>query len=133
MKKFLFILFCFLSIACRAEKMWFRTTGYAEATITNGRYSWSDWQSSNLQLLIDTDADRVIVYSPKIQIYKVYDTYNNGNTYEDVSGGVNVMFYVVDQDGDIGKVRLRVEKNLNSQVYVIFNNCAWVYNVERTN
>jgi len=52
-------------------------------------------------------------------------------TYTDESQGKQTKFYVIDQDGDLGYVRLRIEKNGNSQVYIDFNDVMWVYNVRR--
>lgn len=132
MKKYLLILLCFISISGYAQVQWYRTTQYAEATIINNRYYWGDWESSNMRLCIDIDNDQIIVYSPRIQIYQVYGVYNNGQPYVDDSGGTNIKFYVIDQDYDRGNIRLRVEKNGNSQIYIDFSNVAWVYNVVRT-
>lgn len=135
MKKFLLIfilLFSFAFTSANAQVQYYRTTAYAEAYIYNGRYVWSDWQSSNMTLVINLNTDVITIYSPKIQVYKVYGTANNGNAYTDSSGGVNIKFYVIDQDGDKGEVRLRIESNGNSQVYVDFFNVAFVWNVVRT-
>lgn len=132
MKKYLLILLCFISISGYAQVQWYRTTQYAEATIINSRYYWGDWESSNMRLCIDIGNDQIIVYSPRIQIYQVYGVYNNGQPYVDDSGGTNIKFYVIDQDYDRGNIRLRVEKNGNSQIYIDFSNVAWVYNVVRT-
>lgn len=132
MKKYLLILLCFISISGYAQVQWYRTTQYAEATVINNRYYWGDWESSNMRLCIDIGNDQIIVYSPRTQIYQVYGVYNNGQPYVDDSGGTNIKFYVIDQDYDRGNIRLRVEKNGNSQIYIDFSNVAWVYNVVRT-
>lgn len=85
-----------------------------------------------MSISINLDTDIITIYSPRTQTYAVYGTYNNGQTYRDNDGGNNLKYYVVDQDGDRGEIRLRVERNGNSQIYVDFSNCAWVYNVVRT-
>ena len=85
-----------------------------------------------MNLCINLSTDRITIYSPRTQVYQVYGVYNNGNTYIDSSGGTNMKFYVIDQDYDKGSIRLRVERNGNSQIYVDFSNVAWVYNVIRT-
>lgn len=115
-----------------AQVQYYRTTAYAEAKIYNGVYTWGDWQDSNMLLVINLNTDVIKIYSPTQQIYMVYGTYKNGDAYTDSSGGRNVKFYVIDQDGDKGEIRLRIESNGNSQVYVDFKNVAWVYNVVRT-
>lgn len=132
MKKYLLILFCLVSISAAGQEMWFKTTEYAQASIYNGRYHWSDWEDSDMNLCINLTTSQIIIYSPRTQIYQVYGVYNNGQPYVDDSGGTNIKFYVIDQDYDRGNIRLRVEKNGNSQIYIDFSNVAWVYNVVRT-
>lgn len=133
MKKILLTLilfFSFVSISF-AQIQFYKTTAFAQATVYNNIYQWTDWQKSNMNISIDLNSDIIIIYSPITQIYKVYGAYNNGNMYLDNSGGKNIKFYVIDQDGDKGEIRLRVERNGNSQLYVDFSNIAWVYNVVR--
>lgn len=135
MKKFLFILmlmlgFTFTSVT--AQVQFYKTTAYAEAQVYNGKYVWSEWQKSNMTVVINLTTDVITIYSPKTQVYHVYGTANNGNAYVDSSGGRTIKFFVIDQDGDKGEVRLRVEQNGNSQIYVDFSNIAFVWNVVRT-
>ncbi len=116
-------------ISSNAQVQYYKTTAFAEAKIYNGTYYWGDWQSSSLVITFNLNTDVITIYSPKTQIYKVYKT---GNAYTDSKGGRQITFYVIDQDYDKGTVRLRIESNGNSQVYVDFLNCAWCYNVIRT-
>lgn len=131
MKKYLLILFCFISISCYSQELRFKTTQYASASVINGRYYWGDWENSNMILSMNLNTDQIIIYSPKTQVYQIYATYNDGNIYFDSDGGSNIRFYVIDQDYDKGSIRLRVERNGNSQIYIDFSNVAWVYNVVR--
>lgn len=131
MKKFIFIflmIFEFVTFS-HAQIQYYKTTSFAEAKIYNGKYYWGDWQSSNLVLTINLNTDVITIYSLNTQIYKVYKT---GDVFTDNKGGRQVIFYVIDQDYDKGTVRLRIESNGNSQVYIDFLNCAWCYNVIRT-
>ena len=131
MKKFIFILlmiFGFVTFS-HAQIQYYKTTSFAEAKIYNGKYYWGDWQSSNLVLTINLNTDVITIYSLKTQIYKVYKT---GDVFTDNKGGRQVTFYVIDQDYDKGTVRLRIESNGNSQIYIDFLNCAWCYDVIRT-
>ena len=133
MKKLLLSLFCLFSLTLSAQIQKYRTTQFAIASVTNGRYSWSDWGSSNLYLYINLDTDQITIYSTSIQIYQIYSAYNNGNAYLDSEGGKTIKFNVIDQDLDKGTVRLRIDREGNSQVYIDFADVAWVYNVVRTN
>lgn len=135
MKRFLFLLilsaFSFIGLSAQNNVMWFKTTAYAYKTY-NFAYDqwneWTDWIKSDMNLKIDLSTDKITIYSPEVQIYRVITT---ADYYKDNSGGQTVKFDMIDQDGDRGQIRLRVETNGNSQVYVDFNNVSWVYNVVR--
>ena len=116
-------------VAANAQVQYYRSTAYAQANVYNGRYVWSDWQSSNMTITINLNTDMITIYSPRTQIYRVVSA---GDAYNDSNGGRQVSFKVIDQDGDRGTIRLRIESNGNSQIYVDFSNVAWVYNVVRT-
>ena len=131
-KYFLIILMAMLFGAANkadAQTLYFKTYQFAIKYKTNyGWTDWSDWKESDMKLKIDLDDDLIVIYSPNVQVYKVLR--HEGN-YTDDSGGKQIKFYAIDQDDDYGYVRLRVEKNGNSQVYVDFNDVMWVYNVRR--
>lgn len=123
--------FTYQASAQNANVLWFKTTAYAYRTYNFGYDVWNDWSNwieSNMNMKIDLSNDKITIYSPEVQIYRVYEA---SDQYRDSEGGTQVKFSVVDQDGDYGHLRLRVERNGNSQVYVDFNNVSWVYNVVR--
>ena len=124
MRKVILLLFTIICTTVSAQNiLWFRTTDFAY----NYNSTWSDWEKSNLKIKIDTNKDLVIVYSKSIQIYKIL--YEIDPPYD--ATGVQVSFKIVDQDGDYGKLRLRIENTGTSQIYIDFNNIHWVYNVVR--
>lgn len=132
MKKYLILfLMMFSFVSTYAQTQWYNTTAFAQAQVYDGRYYWGEWERSNMLISIDITNDIIKVFSPVTQIYRVYGTANNGNVYYDKDGGQNVKFYVIDQDYDKGEIRLRVERNGNSQIYIDFADIAWVYNVRR--
>ena len=136
MKRYLFILMIMLGMmfsTCTevsAQTYYYKTfqfsIKYKSDSGTWGK--WSDWESSDMVLTIDMDTDVITVYSKQKQVYKVLE---DCGSYTDESGGKQQKFYVIDQDGDFGYIRLRIEKNGNSQVCVEFNDVMWVYNVKR--
>lgn len=129
------ILFTFLITLCcltmNAQIQTYKATSYAYAEINqySGRYSWSDWFECDVSVVFDLQRDIITIYSKSTQYYSILTT---GTSSTDSLGGKQVSFKVVDQDDDIGTLRLRVEKNGNSQLYVDFNNVAWCYNLIRT-
>jgi hypothetical protein len=80
-------------------------------------------------ITINLDADVVKVYSPMTQIYRITKYVR---TYKDDSGGTQIEYTFIDQDGDRGTLRLRKERNNNTQIYIEFADVMWVYNVVRT-
>ena len=72
--------------------------------------------------------DVIEILSPKAQIYNITE-YND--FYIDKDGGRTAKFSFVDQDGYRGVIRLCIEKNGNSQMYVEYANIMWVYNLIR--
>lgn len=108
----------------------FTGTSYAIANVNQitGRYTWSEWQRCTVRIIFDLQNDIIYIQSNAPQKYVVI---SSGNDYTDSDGGSQVKYQVIDQDGDRGTLRLRMERNGNSQIYVDFNNVAWCYNVVR--
>lgn len=134
MRKFLFLLILMLGIglaSADAQTYYYRTTSFAYkyANSYGNWTNWSDWQESSLRISIDFDNDVIKIFSPKTQVYVVV---SRGERYTDASGGSQIIFSVIDQDGDRGSIRFRVERNGNSQLYVDFADAMWVYNVVKT-
>ncbi len=136
MKKFLFTFLMMLtmmlgtSIDANAQTYNYRSTEFSYKYMNNNGYwtNWSEWEPSNIRIKIDFDDDTIIIYSKSVQVYQVTDYLGK---YTDESGGQQTKFKVIDQDSDIGTVRLRIEQNGNSQLYVDFADVMWVYNVRR--
>ena len=120
------ILMLFLfSITSFAQVINFRATSFAIKEIG---YQWSDWNRCNILITFNLKTDKVVIYSNSIQVYKVL---TQGQNFIDESGGEQVKYRVIDQDDDLGSMRLRVERNGNSQIYIDFADVSWVYNVIR--
>lgn len=127
---FLFALMVMATVNATAEKLPFRTTSVSFATIDDyGTYHWGDWEKCNVRVTIDTDDDIVTIYSKEKQVYYIYDTYNDGDPVSDGQGGEIIKFFIVDQDSDEGEMRLRIDSDGDTQLYIDFENCAWVYNI----
>ena len=111
---------------------WYKTTAFASQTYNYYAQTWNNWtpwQDSNMNIKFDLANDVIVVYSPQIQVYTVFSV---GSAYTDKSGGQQVKFLARDGDGDRVDIRLRIEKNGNSQIYVDYADMRWVYNVIRT-
>ena len=119
------IVVLFTAIPSFAQIINFKATSVA---IKEKGYQWSDWKRCNILITFNLKTDKVVIYSKSIQIYKVLTT---GENFTDESGGEQVKYRVIDQDDDLGSMRLRVETNGNSQIYIDFADVSWVYNVIR--
>lgn len=134
MKKFLlmFLFIIFSTNVILAETEWYKTTSiaikYKKYNSYNNSYywtDWSDWEECVCLMTIDFDNDIINIYSNKTQIYKILATENS--PYD--SSGKQIKFKIIDQDNDVGYLRLRIENNGNSQIYIDFSDIMWVYNV----
>lgn len=126
MKKFLLMLMLMFtcSFVNAQQVLWFKTT---EMAIKLQGYEWSDWTKAKMNVKFDLTNDIIVIYSEKTQIYKVLGI--NQTPYD--PNGRQVAYSVIDQDYDRGQIRLRIENNGNSQIYVDFSDVSWVYNVYR--
>ena len=120
-----------IGLSSNAQVQYYRTTAFAcKTTNAYGNWTdWTDWEYSNMTITINLNNDVVKIYSPTTQTYRITQYLRN---FTDNSGGKQIEFKFIDQDGDRGHMRLRVESNGNSQIYIEFANCMWVYNVVRT-
>lgn len=89
---------------------------------------WSSWEDSNILITMDFSSDLVTIYSPSIQIYKVYTSSGN---YYDSDGDFHILFQFIDQDGDEGTMRLLQRTSGQSEIYIEFKNVKWCYRVIR--
>lgn len=125
MKKYILIFIMFLTTcAINAQVVNFRTTAFA----TKQSSTWSSWKNSDMLVTIDFNSDVVTIYSPNIQIYKIYSSVSS---YYDKDGDYNMNFKFIDQDGDRGTMTLLQRKSGSSEIYIRFSNVQWCYKVLR--
>ncbi len=124
----LLMLFSLHSTESKAQIQNYRATSYAYKYVSSSGYwtDWSDWINCNISVVMNLNTDRIFIYSKKTQIYVVVVA---EDAYRDASGGYQVPFKVIDQDGDRGTLRLRVDPSGTIQLYVDFADIRWVYNL----
>lgn len=132
MKKILLMLFMLIgfSISSYAQSVQvYRATSFAyKSTDYYGNWSnWSDWQRSSVKIEFNLPNDVIVIHSPVVQAFGIYDTFTP--PYD--SGGTQVGFVAVDAEGVRCHIRLRIEHNGNSQIYIEYSNLLYVYNVTR--
>jgi hypothetical protein len=134
MKKVLIMFLMVFSVGVlttNAQTYYYKATSFAYKQMNSYGYwsNWSDWEYSDVLITINLQTDVVVIYSAKNQTYRITDFLRN---FTDNSGGKQIEFRFIDQDGDIGSMRLRIERNGNSQLYIEFVNVIWCYNLVRT-
>ena len=125
-RKLLIFIFSIISIlSISATTMTFKSTGFSYRE--RNYYSWSNWRSESSNVTIMMMDNILIIYSPTIQ---TYDLYNLQDPYQDIDGDWILKSNFIDQDGDIGEFNLiyRWEDEM-WQMYIRFNNIQWVYDV----
>ena len=130
----IFIMSIISSQNVSAQVRTYRATTHAYKKVnSDGNWTeWSDWEDSDMTMLINFNNGIVMIYSPKTQ-NQAYQITKFIRDFTDSSGGEQTEFAITDQDGDNGHMRFRFETNGNSQVYIEFKNIMWVYNVRKTN
>lgn len=125
MKYIVIMLLCCFSAIARAGDL-FQATHFAYALTVKGQYAWSDWETSDVKIYVDTDNLRIIVYSPQVQTYRIVKVYK---TIRDSRSKSLLTLDVIDQNGDKAVIRLRQEYSGSRQMYVDYLDITWVYKI----
>jgi hypothetical protein len=114
----------------RGKVIKLRSTAYSlRHKINEYKWSdWDDWEDANVLITIDTDNDRITIYSAERQVYDIAE--NDGESTDD-DGDETLSLYCVDKDGIKCRVRLVSLNSRNGKIhlYVDYNDVSWVYNV----
>ena len=108
-----------------AEVIKYKATSFALKTYDYNRErwtDWTDWETCNILVVVDSDKDLITVYSQQTQEYDIIEYLGE----EEDNGGALVRFNCVDQDGGKCNVRLRVQNDGQQQLYVDYNDASWV-------
>ncbi len=130
MKKLLVIvcLLCVTGLA-HAETYFYKASDCAYKTNEgNGWSEWSDWEYSGILITMDMEKDIIKTNGDSPQAYFIL---SSSDAYADDSGGTQVCFECIDQEEIKCEVRLRIEENGNSQMYIDYADIMLVFNVER--
>lgn len=131
MKRFLCIIMLLIAtLTMTAEEQWYNANSYALKQVNSYGYwtDWSSWQACNVNIKFDLSTDWITIYSNKTQYYKI--TQYHGQRVES-DGSQQAYFTAADTNGGVITIRLRMERNGNSQIYIEYANAMWVYNVVR--
>ena len=93
-----------------------------------GWSDWADWEETSVLITVDSQKDRIIIYSKEKQIYDIAE--NEGTDF-DSDGDETLSLYCVDKDGLTCRIRFVTlhSNNEQLQLYVDYKDIKWVYNV----
>jgi hypothetical protein len=107
----------------------FQTTGFSvlEKNEKGSWGKWSDLQNVNLMVTLDTNKNRIVVYSQEIQIYDILDYQEKQENDTDQVYSFNCK----DIDGESFTISIITRKNQNNrkQLYINQKNVIIVYNI----
>jgi len=129
--KFVFFVF-FLTFGvqqAQAQVYKFLTTGFSvmEKNAKGNWGNWSELQKASIIISLDTDKNRIVVYSQEIQVYDIVD-------YQEKEENDKTLIYgfdCKDQDGEPFTISIITRKNQNNrkQLYINQKDVIVVYNI----
>ncbi len=106
----------------------YRTTDFAYKELINNNWTdWSEWESSDILVVINLDREIINIYSDEMQEYDIYEW---GEFEDDGKGGETLEFKCVNKDGLRCGIRVRKQHDGQLQLYVDFRDIMFVYNIE---
>lgn len=129
-KKILFLLFLLVGFQCSfGQEYKFQTTGFSVLEkLPNGKWGdWSKLENVNLLIKLDTNKNRIIVYSRDIQLYSIVQ-------YEEKEENENDIIYpftCTDGEGEPFVISIITRKNQNNrkQLYINQKEVILLYNI----
>ena len=127
-KLYTMLIVMLITIPCFAQTEYFTAYQYSsKVMMNNGQWSnWLDWIATDIDVKIDFDKAKIVIYSNEPQIYRLIEEVEA--PYND--GGQQIKYRMIDQDGDYGSIRFRKQYNGTIQLYIDYADIKWVYNIE---
>jgi hypothetical protein len=125
--RLLFFLFLLCSSAI-AQTHSFQTTGFSIMEHTDkGWGKWSDITPSKMVITLDTNKDRIVVYSQEVQLYRIMNYEPKQETENDIVYG----FSCADEDGRTVTISIitRKKQNNRKQMYITHKGVVLMYNI----
>ncbi len=129
--KFVFFVF-FLTFGvqqAQGQVYKFLTTGFSvmEKNAKGNWGKWSELQKASIIVSLDTDKNRIVVYSQEIQVYDIVDYHEKEENDKTLIYG----FDCKDQDGAPFTISIITRKNQNNrkQLYINQKDVIVVYNI----
>lgn len=127
--KYILFLFIFSFGIANAQQYRFKTTGYMVSQ-KDKKGKWGDFskfKKSEMVVVLDTQKDRIVVYSEAIQLFNIMDYGEKKSTKTDDV----VSFLCIDNLGVNCSLSIYTRKNKNNlnQLYIHYDDMVVVYNM----
>ncbi|HEX8268583.1 MAG TPA: hypothetical protein VF581_01710 [Flavobacterium sp.] len=113
----------------QAQTYKFLTTGFSvlEKDAKGNWGKWSDLEEASIIITLDTNKNRVVVYSQEIQLYQIMDYLPE----EENENDIIYPFTCMTEEGDRVAVTIitRKKQNNRKQLYITHNDVIVVYNI----
>ena len=133
MKKiFLSLIVLLLSFISNAQSVLKIRTSHTSEKHTDyyGNWTeWSDWKEANILIVVDSQQDRITIYSETTQTFDIIQ--DEGESLSD-RGDPTLNYYCVDENGTKCRIRI-VKRTSGTQIYVDYSNLILCYNLKRIN
>ena len=129
-KTLFFILFLTLGMQQSYSQVYkFKTTGFSvlEKDSKGNWGKWSDLENVNLVVSLDTNKNRIIVYSQEIQFYEILSYQEKEENESDLVYGFNCKD--IDNEEFVISIITRKSQNGRKQLYINQKNVIIVYNI----
>lgn len=130
MKHLITIFVVMLSVTWTAQSQvhQFKTTGFAVLEKSKAGGKWSEFQPSAMAITLDTNKNRIVIYSQEIQLYRI-------ESYEPVEESEDDIVYPFacrDDDGQTFTITIITRKKQGNrrQLYINQRDYVIAYNIE---
>jgi len=130
LKTLIIVLMLAAGLQASAQVYRFKTTGFSVLEKNEkGKWgNWSDLQKTELIITLDTNKNRIIVYSQEIQLYRIL-------TYQPEEENENDLIYgfsCVDEEGNPFTISIitRKKQGNRKQMYINQKDVILMYNIE---
>lgn len=131
---YFFIIFLFFGLTASYGQVYkFNTSGFSVLEKNEkGKWGqWSDLHSTSMMVTLDTNKNRIVIYSQVIQLFEILNYQKTTENESDIVYG----FSCTDNDGLACSVSIIVRKKQENrkQLYIQYDDQIIVYNMENTN
>lgn len=132
MKRFILILVTSILSLCsiNAQTYNYKSTDFCIGNVYPNGIRWGNWEYSNIPITINFSTNEIFIYSKEFQYYSIYQ---EGDVREDSNGGLTIKCYAYDKNQLRVCIKYRIDPYGVMQLYIIYDDFAFIYNIVQSN